>query len=135
MQQRQQVFLCTHLVTPVCHVSLMACPAAACHAPKYQVTTNTTGCSYCSIMQYKHVVGATADDNRDSLVSPAAKRARTDKLEKAAKKSLRVQVSMPAMFQRDVTKEQVSTADCCLPCTKPKKHPYGHGLWRKPAAM
>ncbi len=91
---------------------------------------NTTGCSHCSIMQYKHVVGATADDNRDSLVSPAGKRARTDKLEKAAKKSLRVQVSIPAMFQRDASKEQVSTAGSCLPCLKPKNHPYGHCLWR-----
>ncbi len=58
------------------------------------------------MMQYKHDVGATADDNRDSLQS-AGKRARTDKLERAATKSLRVQVSMPAMFQRDATKEQV----------------------------
>ncbi|DBA96588.1 TPA: hypothetical protein ACH3X1_015451 [Trebouxia sp. C0004] len=59
--------------------------------------------------------GATADDNRDSLVSPASKRARTDKLEKAAAKAVRVQVSIPAMFQRDATKEQVSTAgSVCL---------------------
>ncbi len=80
-------------------------------------------------MQYNRDVGATADDNRDSLQS-AGKRARTDKLEKAATKSLRVQVSMPAMFQRDATKEQVGIAGSCLPCLTPKHHPYEHCLWR-----
>ncbi|KAL0049698.1 hypothetical protein WJX82_007869 [Trebouxia sp. C0006] len=83
--------------------------------------------------------GPTADGNRDSLVSRAAKRARSDKLEKAAAKSLRVQVSMPVMFQRDVTKEQLCNAcgsmgkqtemqPCvvCLDVSKPSKAPWCH---------
>ncbi len=104
-----------------CNISLLQSPSLS--------TYNTTGCLPHSLIHRKHVVGPTADDNRDSLVSRAAKRARSDKLEKAAAKSLRVQVSMPVMFQRDVTKEQVSTAGSCLPCLKPSNHPYGHCLW------
>ncbi|KAL0032292.1 hypothetical protein WJX79_002892 [Trebouxia sp. C0005] len=83
--------------------------------------------------------GPTAHDNRDSLVSPASKRARTDKLEKAATKSMRVQVSMPAMFQRDAAKDQLCNAcgsmgkqtemqpcAACLDVSKPSKAPWCH---------
>lgn len=42
-------------------------------------------------------------------VQPASKRAKVDKPSRQAKKSMLVQASMPALFQRDSTKHQVST--------------------------
>lgn len=42
-------------------------------------------------------------------VQPTSKRAKVDKPARQAKKSMLVQASMPALFQRDCTKHQVSS--------------------------
>lgn len=48
---------------------------------------------------------------------PASKRAKVDKPARQAKKSMLLHVSMPALFQRDSTKQQVSSmAAHTLPC-------------------
>lgn len=54
------------------------------------------------------VVGSTSGAIKAGA-QPASKRARVDWSEKQPKKPLQVQASMPAMFQRDASKQQVSS--------------------------
>ena len=46
---------------------------------------------------------------------PASKRAKVDKAARQAKKSMLVQASMPALFQRDSSKHQVSSITLQFP--------------------